>query len=292
MATVYPTATGVYSTRTWNNDADGSAYGMVPQAGDTVLANGTTVTVDQNVTVVELATRAGTTAAAGGGFTTADDGLTITANIAAGTTVGLTFSGASPNVLTVVGNITGGGSNNAYGTTNTSTGTIDFTGNSTGGSVSGTQGLRNSSSGTVNQTGNATGGSGSNAAGTTNTSTGIFVVTGNSTGGSGSGAHGASNSNAAGRMTLTGTATGGTNNTAHGIYGASTPSTGWARVGKSAVGTTGINGHSGFVQFIDPDVASVVEIYDTAFATHALSTATAGGGGLLRHPGMAGGMNG
>jgi hypothetical protein len=53
MAIVYPTATGAYSTRTWNNDATGAAYGMAPQVDDTVLANGLAITLDTDITVAD-----------------------------------------------------------------------------------------------------------------------------------------------------------------------------------------------------------------------------------------------
>ena len=66
MATVYPTAAGTWSTRTWNDDATGAAYGPgTPQAADIVLANGFAITINANITVASIKTVAGVTAAAG-----------------------------------------------------------------------------------------------------------------------------------------------------------------------------------------------------------------------------------
>lgn len=103
MATVYPTSAGAWSTRTWNNDATGSAYGMAPQAGDTVLANGLAITIDAAITVAAISTRVGTTASAGGSFSVNSSGvaqIVVTANCYAGTTTCLVASNGSK----VVGN--------------------------------------------------------------------------------------------------------------------------------------------------------------------------------------------
>lgn len=87
MATVYPTAAGAWSTRTWNDDATGAAYGPgTPQAGDTVLANGLAITIDVDITVAALSTRVGTTAVAGGSFTTTGPARIVNADSYAGTT--------------------------------------------------------------------------------------------------------------------------------------------------------------------------------------------------------------
>ncbi len=94
MPTVYPTVAGAWTTRTWRNDADGSLYGMAPQPGDIVKANGLAITIDINITVLELQTSAGTTAAAGGSFTSS--GIrTINAICRAGTSNCLTIQAGS-----------------------------------------------------------------------------------------------------------------------------------------------------------------------------------------------------
>lgn len=93
MATVYPTSAGAWSTRTWNDDSTGAAYGPgTPQAGDTVKANNLAITLDTDITVVALSTRVGTTAAAGGSFTTSGGLRTVNADSHAGTTNCLTLT--------------------------------------------------------------------------------------------------------------------------------------------------------------------------------------------------------
>jgi len=161
MATVYPTAAGAWSTRTWNDDSTGAAYGAgTPQTGDTVLANNLAITVDVDITVAELSTRVGTTAAAGGGFTVSGT-RTINANINAGTTDCLTIPSFGSNI-TVNGNVTGGSGTGADGI------------------------VYSASNSVLNVTGNVNSGSGSSALGinAATPSTSNFVVTGTVTGGS------------------------------------------------------------------------------------------------------------
>ncbi len=203
MPTVYPTAAGTWSTRTWNNDATGAAYGMAPQAGDIVKANGLAITIDTNITVAELQTSAGTTAAAGGSFTTTGTRI-VNAITRAGTTSCLGIS----NLGTQNGDSYGGTAANIRGTTINSGGIQN--GDSYGGSGSsaaGTNvnggiqngnsfgGVTNSSLGTLIsagvQNGNATGGSGNSAFGTQISGNG-GIFNGNATGGTGASSHGIS----------------------------------------------------------------------------------------------------
>lgn len=181
MATVYPTATGVWSTRTWNNDATGAAYGMAPQAGDTVLANGRTITIDQNITVAALSTRVGTTAAAGGGFTVSGT-RTINADSYGGTTTCLTLSASTSAVQN--GNSYGSNTSNSMYGTNINPGCVQ-NGNSTGGNGTGRTGTLLNGGGIQN--GNSTGGSAAYAYGTQANG---GIQNGNSTGGSASDAYG------------------------------------------------------------------------------------------------------
>ena len=201
MATVYPTAAGNWSTRTWNNDATGAAYGMAPQTGDTVLANNVAITLDTDITVVALSTRAGTTAAAGGSFTTSGT-RTINADTYAGSSICLTLTNASSSVQ----------NGNSYGsiTTNSMQGTSVGSG--------------------CTQNGNSFGQNGSSRAGTNILNGG--TQNGNSTGGSASAAHG---SIVASGGVQIGNATGGTNATA---YGSNVSAGGWL-VGDSVGGTDG-----------------------------------------------------
>lgn len=183
MATVYPTAAGEWSTRTWNDDATGAAYGMAPQAGDTVLANGLAITLDTNITVAALSTRVGTTAVAGGSFTTSGT-RTITCDTYGGTTSCLILQDSSNSVH--VGNSFGSNTTASMcGTTINATCTQN--GNSTGGNGTSRHATLIQSGGTQN--GNATGGSGLNALGSNVAGGGI--LNGNTFGGTATSAAGA-----------------------------------------------------------------------------------------------------
>lgn len=107
MATVYPTATGNWSTRTWNDDSTGAAYGPgTPQSGDTVLLSNREINLDTDVTVALIRNIAGTNATAGGTLTVIG-ARTLNANLQAGTVDMVLFS-ASSTSLVVNGNVTGG----------------------------------------------------------------------------------------------------------------------------------------------------------------------------------------
>lgn len=254
MANVYPTTNGAWSTRVWNDDATGAAYGPgSPQVGDTVLANGRTITVDVDITLIALKTEAGTTATAGGSFTTSGTGRTVTANTYAGTTSCLTLaantnaqhignsyaSNTSTGYGTTVnatcqqfGNATGGNGASRIGSLINAGGRL--VGNTYGGSVAATAYGAQIASGAIHlgdsfggtsgygsnlsvgsiHIGNSNGGTGASAMGTVLASGSIQV--GNATGGSASGAYGTSV--AAGSYLLKCTATG-TTAAAHGVLG-------------------------------------------------------------------------
>jgi hypothetical protein len=88
----YTGANGNWSTAaSW----DGS---VKPGAGDDAYANGKTIAIDEDITVLSLRTTAGATAVAGGGFTVAT-ARTINATgtgVLAGTTSCLTSTAARP----------------------------------------------------------------------------------------------------------------------------------------------------------------------------------------------------
>lgn len=274
MATVYPTAAGLWSTRTWNNDATGAAYGSAPQAGDIVLLNNVTVDVDQNITVTEIATRAGTTAAAGGQLlfsSVGGSGRTVTAAISAGTTNCVLSTLTSPSTSTVIGTITAGTATNAYGARNNASGAMTITGNATGGSGSSAHGLFNSSTGSMAVTGNVTGGSGSNATGCTNSSSGTVTITGNATGGSNATGSRGFSATGTGACTLTGTAIGGTTADSPGAFGTTS---GTMTISDAQFGSTGSNPFGGFVRFSN-GAAATIKIRDTSNVEHTLQKATA-----------------
>jgi len=99
MAVRYAVATGNWSdTATWNG-------GTLPTSADDVFANGFTVTIDQDVTVLSIRNTAQSPAVAGGGFIL-NDGLTVTctgSGVVTGTTTCLTYSGSG--VCTINANI-------------------------------------------------------------------------------------------------------------------------------------------------------------------------------------------
>jgi hypothetical protein len=246
MADVYPTAAGAWSTRTWNDDATGLAYGGPPLAGDNVHANGLAITIDVDITVAELRTTAGTTAAAGGSFTTSGTRV-VNADSRAGTTNCLVLATSSRSVQN--GNSFGGTTASTGGTTVNST--CIQNGDSTGGTVNASRygtritngGIQKGNSygstsglGTGSeiiqggvQIGDAFGGSAFASNGTTVGAGGIFY--GNATAGSISAAHGVSIT--AGGIALINTATGNTS----GAFGVqSTATSRYVAIIKNEVG--------------------------------------------------------
>lgn len=212
MATVYPTAAGAWSTRTWNDDSTGAAYGAgTPQTGDTVHANNLAITLDTDITVAALSTRAGTTAAAGGSFSTSGARI-VNADSYAGSISCLALVAASGSIQN--GNSYGSNTTNTrYGTTIAS-GCIQ-NGNSTGGNGTNRIGSQVAAGGIQN--GDSTGGSGNAAYGSTVQVGGVQY--GNATGGSVSGAHGTNI--AAGGLAIIETASGATSG-AFGVYSSAT----------------------------------------------------------------------
>lgn len=204
MADRWAVATGNWSnTATWNG-------GTLPGASDDVYADGKTVTIDQDVTVLSLRTTQRSGGTAGGGFTVSSGGRTVTCTglgVVQGTSNAITFSAASPNTLTVVGYCVGGATVNGGAVVVSSSGTAYITGDCTGGSVSGASGVRLAGSGTVYITGNCTGGNAQISSGAHNASTGTIVVVGDAIGaGGGNRACGVYNASS-GNVTITGTLT-------------------------------------------------------------------------------------
>jgi hypothetical protein len=222
------------NTGNWSNVATWDGGASKPSAGDTVHANGKTVTIDEDIgtsgSPCELRTTAGGDAAAGGKFTTSGTRI-IYANVEAGTTtcydpasastlIGNSKGGTAANAMgaalaasteTQTGNSTGGGTSGAYATYCRYGGIQN--GNSTAGSTSGAHGTQCTVGGIQN--GNSTGGGTSGAYATYSTGGGIHY--GNATGGSTSGAHGTYCNN--GGMAFITTATGNTSG-ANGVFSA------------------------------------------------------------------------
>lgn len=195
MANRYRIAAGL-----WSSAAGWDGGVSVPAIGDNCYSNNFACTIDVDVTVVLVSNAAQSPAVGGGGFTL-NDGITLTANVSGGSATAsgvVTYSGASPNVATIIGNVTGGlvGSNH---------------------------GARNTSTGRLNITGNVSGNAGNVAHGVSNQSSGYVVITGNVVGGAVNGVSFGVVNASTGRVDISGTVSGGTVNTAcNGVYNATT----------------------------------------------------------------------
>jgi hypothetical protein len=163
---------------TWQDDSTGSYVNstVLPGATDVVYANNFTVTLDINVTVLELRTTTATNVNAGGLFDYGAGCNTVAANIIAGTTTGLRHNLATTKAF--IGSATGGSAAASFGILNNSTGQLNVTGNITGGTVVSAYGIINASSGTINITGNCT--AGTLARAVSNDSTGTITIIGSS----------------------------------------------------------------------------------------------------------------
>jgi hypothetical protein len=104
MAIRYAVATGNWSsTATWNG-------GTLPTSADDVYANGFTVQVNQNVTVLSLNTTAATGVLNGGNFNFSAGGFTVVADtIQAGSGIALTVGGSASGTYTITANTINGG---------------------------------------------------------------------------------------------------------------------------------------------------------------------------------------
>lgn len=173
MANIIATKNGNWSDNTvWSPSP--------PTSTDDVFASGFTVTVDQNIQVLSINTIGATGISSGGSFRP-NNGVVMTTNVVAGPSTCVLFANASPNTFTLIGNVSGGNSANAYGINSTSTGIVNVIGNIQGGSGAAAGGLGNT--GTVNVTGNSTAGTNTNCHGINNASTGVVNLLGNAYGG-------------------------------------------------------------------------------------------------------------
>jgi hypothetical protein len=232
-------AGNINATDVWATTPTGTAGAQTFVAGDVLYANNfaITVNVDTDLGSTGEVRNDNTNSATAGGSFTLNNGITLTANVFAGSTstACVAYSGLSGNSATIIGNGTGGTGNSGAAILNNSSGTLNITGNLTAGSANNTFGAGNVSTGTLNITGNVTGGSGGTVpAGVNNASTGTINITGNVTGGSTSStAEGARNAST-GTITITGNATGGA---IAGAIGANNNSTGTLTIVGSAFGS-------------------------------------------------------
>lgn len=140
MANILAAQNGNWSaTSTW-------AGGVVPTGSDNAYANGYTVTVNVNAAATKVSTVGENGAAAGGGFTLSN-GVTLTAHCEAGSTPAVSFGAAGS--ANIVGALSGGSAQYAFGAVNSSAGTLTVTGNASGGSGQYATGVWNSGTGTL-----------------------------------------------------------------------------------------------------------------------------------------------
>lgn len=269
MAVYFARANGNVNAAIWATTPSGSAASQTFAAGDVLLSNGFTVTINVNTDLgptgeVRNDTTGGATQ--GGSFTL--NAVTLTANVFAGGAVNvacLTASAGSGATATIVGNLTGGTGSTASAVTQAGAGTLSVVGNVTGGSAVNSMGINtNSNTGPVVVVGNVT--AGSNAPGIYMAGTsGSLTITGNvtasasqdgvlsdqttsngvtitgSANGAASGAVSGVNQRNAGTLTITGSCTGG----GSGGAGLRNSGTGTVTVTGRAIGGANTSGGPG-----------------------------------------------
>jgi hypothetical protein len=245
-------AGNINATDVWATTPSGTAADVWSTftSSDVLHSNNFAITVNVSTTVGEVRNDNANSATNGGSFALLN-GITLTANVIAGSSVScVTFNLTSGNSASIVGNCTGGSANNAFGADNLNTGTLNITGNLTAGGANPSSGARNASTGTLNVTGNVAGGTTAAAIGLQNASTGTVTLTGNATGG-GSVASVAARNDSTGTMTIVGSAIGGNNG-----IGASNASTGILNV-KRAVGNDWGIGATGMISAVGVNSAVI-----------------------------------
>lgn len=178
MAIYYARANGNVNGTIWATTPSGTASNLFSSFTnqDTLMSNGFTVTLNVNTTVLEIRNDTTGGATAGGGFTL-NNSITLTANVVAGGAIILTFSGISPNIATIIGNISGG---TAYASViHSGTGTLNITGSVSSGSGSSSSPVYNGANGTINIVGNINGPNINSANCVSNNFGGIINITGN-----------------------------------------------------------------------------------------------------------------
>ena len=224
------------ATNNWTLTQNGTDY-QTPASGDTLDANGKTITLDENLTAAVL-----TSSVAAGNFTSAVDGLVVTAQIGAANnshaSVILTLTATLPKTQTVMGSSYGGTGSSIHGISLTGNGNFNITGNQIGGLTTGF-GLSITGGGTVVVTGSQSSASTSSGAGiSVATLPANLTVNGNQVGGAATGP-GIVWTTVAGNLAITGNQTGGTASTAPGISVAGAPTV--EITGDQTGGTLSVN---------------------------------------------------
>ena len=182
MADKWPLANGNWSNAAnWND-------GTKPVVGDTVYADGKTVTIDESITVATLTTETRSGGTGGGGFVLTT-GFTVTANLVAGSTSNSTvITKSAIGNSAIIGDVTGGPGSNSVGAVHSaSSGTLTITGNVVGGSYNLSHGVSQTGQGITAILGNVSASplvaAVGNPAGVHNASTGTITITGHCLGG-------------------------------------------------------------------------------------------------------------
>jgi hypothetical protein len=159
MAIKWPLANDVWSNAAnWND-------GTLPDVGDDVHADGKTVTIDQDVTVLSIRTDARSGGTAGGGFSITSGNWNIVTDILAGSSPCLTINN-SLSIINITGNIIGGNTSFVNCVNLNNFNIVYFIGNITGGtfgqSSNGVIDNSSTSNSEIYITGNIFGGGGGN----------------------------------------------------------------------------------------------------------------------------------
>ena len=165
MANYKAVANGNWSAlATWQDDSTGSyvASTVLPGAADVVYWNNFTVTIDQDVTVLEIRNNS-TTGVTAGGTGTVSTSRTINADLFHATGSLITVSATSPSVVNINGNMPGtSAAATSRGVNITGTATLNYVGNIVGATTGlggNTCGILMGSASVVNVTGNVSAGS-------------------------------------------------------------------------------------------------------------------------------------
>jgi len=165
MAIILAAQSGNFnSTSTWTG-------GVVPSTGDVAVANSYTITITANATCSQI--RNDTTGGAyNSGLFTINTGVTLTADIYAGSTTA--SNGPASVTITINGNIYGGTYTNAYGLIFTGSGNLTVNGSATGGTGNNANGIYSTNVGTITISGSCIGGYGGN--GVLQNATGTIIM--------------------------------------------------------------------------------------------------------------------
>ena len=306
MAIYYARANGnVNATNVWSTTQAGATSDLFPSfnSSDTLMANGFTITLNVNTTVLEIKNDTSNGATSGGGFTL-NNGTTLTANVVGGTANAFLLGFGTNAICTIIGSISGGSTSfavvnitaagvvlsvigNINGGNATSdailigvNSTVTITGNINGANVgAGFAAVRNNSSAAIlNIIGTATGGNSTTTGyAVSNVSTGTVNITGTSIGGSVSAG---SNNGSTGTMTITRAKGNGFGNGSIGLssaVGVNSSQNGLTRVYEIEYGDLGQSPTSGPV-FLFPSSSNVALFYRSGTTKKTLVDASSSSG--------------